>query len=159
MTQHSRTLICLLMMAATTSLLRSEPTTQPTTAPSIQLPKTFTLSPAVKGRPESTWTRIDERTWEETREGARPIRFVQIEAPLDVKDPGIVVTRLPHRDIEVFLPTLDNKDHRMGWRYPAGKEPKNAPNKGGFDWYTLGEMTAVDSSEKSPESASPKTVP
>ena len=92
-----------------------------------------------KEGPRPTWTRVKDNTWEES--GKRPVRYEQVDAAVDPKDPGIVVERLPRRDIQVFVPTLDNKDRRMGWRYPPGKEPKDVPPMGeGAQWYTLGEM-------------------
>ena len=111
--------------------------------PGAGLPASFKLVPANdKDGPRPTWTRVNDNTWEEQIPGKRPVRYEQVDAPIDPKDPGIVVTRLPHRDMQVFVPTLDNKDRRMGWRYPPGKEPKDAPPKGGgATWYTLGEMT------------------
>ena len=142
MTDNARFIAALLTLLLVAGILHADPATRPTTSPAPRLPASFKLVPATdKKAPQPTWTRVNDTTWEETRPGKRPVRYEQIDVPIDPKDPGIVVTRLPQRDIQVFLPTLDNPDRRMGWRYPPGKEPKDAPPKGdGADWYTLGEM-------------------
>lgn len=134
----------LLLLAITlVSLGADAPTTQPTTNPADRAPEFFVFEyPHDKDNKHREWTRTSETTWTED-DGKRKTKYELVpNTPFDPKDPGIVVTRLPHRDMEVFIPTLDNKDKRLGWRYPKGKEPKNAPPKGeGFDWYTLGTIS------------------
>src|SRR5207237_1080175 len=97
----------------------THPTTQPapTTNPADRAPSSFWFKYGFdKASPRRDWTRINAKTWEED-DGNQVIRFELVDVKTDPKDPGVILTRLPSRDMEVFIPTLDNTDKRLGWRY------------------------------------------
>jgi len=129
------------MLTAAALVTAEAPATRPATAPADRAPAAFKLFPATGDtKTANVWKRLDAKTWEEF-DGKRRHRYELVEFDRNPKDPGVILTRLPRRDMQVFLPTLDNPDVRAGWRYPPGKEPPDAPPKGeGFDWYTLGRV-------------------
>jgi len=115
-------------------------TTQPTTRPAV--PPHFYFTPATGNKKILLeWTQTTEKTWTETVGDQRPSTYQLVGPSRDPKDPGMILVRTPARDIEVYVPTDNNKDRRLGWRYVEGKRPPNAPPND-TEWYTLGTMDA-----------------
>jgi hypothetical protein len=88
-------------------------------------------------QPVRDWQQIDEITWVETYHGNKKTKYELVGPSDDPKDPGVILTRLPDHGMEVYVPLMSNPDRRLGWRYPEGKKPKDAPAND-MPWYTLG---------------------
>jgi len=121
-------------MPSSMTPVEAAPTTQ-----SLDRPPTFFRFQylADPKQPVRDWQQIDEITWVETYHGNKKTRYELVGPSDDPKDPGVILTRLPDHGMEVYVPLMSNPDRRLGWRYPEGKKPKDAPAND-MPWYTLG---------------------